>query len=299
VGLYHAFAPGWRAVRSNAAEVWDRLERENAERSRNWYAQSADEDGPAAGTRVLALSIGADGAREEAIGVIRRRIDLIGLEDVAFERDGSRLVLRVPRLDAVRFGRIRSLLTRAGGIVFRPVLAAGEGAPAAADPPPYTDAYDRCPCRHCRVRVELPADGAGIRLSGETVLSEADLASPYYGPSTINPDRVAAGVPPDEADVRYVLECGIRRSAASAFGDYTETHRGGFLAVVLDGEWIRTLPVTGRIDRSVGLLNLNEALGRELSVTIRSGRLPCTVSILEVQTRGGDGKSKIPNPESK
>jgi protein-export membrane protein SecD len=222
------------------------------------------------GARDLEVTEGADGliqiaftdaglnervrrATEQALEVIRRRVDALGTVEPIIQRQGlGRILVQVPGLQDPQ--RLKELLGRTAKLEFR--MLADPGA---------TD-IDMLPSR------ESP--GQRVPVERRVIVEGADLtdAQPGFDQRTNEP----------------IVNFKFNIRGAQRFGQATSENVGRLLAIVLDNEVIsapRILqPITGGSGQISGRFTVQQA--NDLAVLLRAGALPAKFNIVEERTVG-------------
>nr|BAL53450.1 preprotein translocase subunit SecD [uncultured Chloroflexota bacterium] len=158
-------------------------------------------------------------------------------------------------------------------------------------------------------------DGAKVTPPAEMTPSAASTATPIP-PETPSATPVAAGTPsaPEPAAQakvyhtvltgaaleparilvrqdqvgKFVIEFALKPDAKQLFADYTSTHIGQVLAIVLDGRVISTPVIQSAITDGAGVItgNFTEESANALAIQLRYGALPIPVKIVQTQTIG-------------
>ena len=200
-------------------------------------------------------------AVEQAIEVIRRRIDSTGTVEPSIQRQGTdRILVQVPGLQDP--SRLEALLGRTAKLEFRLMGDAGS-----------TDT-EMLPSRD--------SGGQRVPVERRVIVSGSELtdAQPGFDSRTQEPI----------VNFRFSLK------GAAAFGEATTQNVGRPLAIVLDNEVIsapRILqPITGGSGQISGRFTVQDA--NDLSVLLRSGALPAKLTVVERRTVGpGLGQDSI------
>ncbi|MDB5591894.1 protein translocase subunit SecD [Enterovirga sp.] len=192
-------------------------------------------------------------AVEQAIEVIRRRIDSTGTVEPSIQRQGTdRILVQVPGLQDP--SRLEALLGRTAKLEFRLLGDTGS-----------TDT-ELLPSRD--------QGGARVPVERRVIVSGSELtdASPGFDSRTNEPI----------VNFRFSLK------GAQAFGEATTQNVGRPLAIVLDNEVISSprilQPITGGAGQISGRFSVQDA--NDLAVLLRSGALPAKLTIVERRTVG-------------
>jgi len=86
----------------------------------------------------------------------------------------------------------------------------------------------------------------------------------------------------------YVINFSLKPDATTAFGDYTGSHIGQILAIVLDKKIISAPTINAKIDKGSGYIegNFTSDSANALAINLRYGSLPVPVKVVESQTVG-------------
>jgi preprotein translocase subunit SecD len=86
----------------------------------------------------------------------------------------------------------------------------------------------------------------------------------------------------------YVINFTLKSDATTAFGDYTGSHIGQTLAIVLDKKIISAPTINAKIDKGQGYIegNFTSDSANALAINLRYGSLPVPVKVVESQTVG-------------
>jgi protein-export membrane protein SecD len=192
-------------------------------------------------------------ATEQALEVIRRRVDALGTTEPTIQRQGvGRIVVQVPGLQDPE--RLKELLGRTAKLEFRMLAESSAGD---VDMLPSRDAGGQ------RVPVERR-----IIVSGEDLID----AQPGFDSRTNEP----------------IVNFRFNMRGAQRFGQATSENVGRPLAIVLDQEVIsapRILqPITGGAGQISGRFTVEQA--NNLAILLRAGALPAKFNIVEERTVG-------------
>jgi preprotein translocase subunit SecD len=86
----------------------------------------------------------------------------------------------------------------------------------------------------------------------------------------------------------YVINFTLKPDASTAFGDYTGSHVGQVLAIVLDKKVISAPTINAKIDKGQGYIEgtFTSDSANALAIQLRYGSLPIPVKVVESQTVG-------------
>jgi len=105
----------------------------------------------------------------------------------------------------------------------------------------------------------------------ETIITGADLSDAF--PQTDQTGKLVVGFKLDG-------------SAASKFGEWTQSHTGQYLAIVVDKRVISSPRINSRIDQNGQIEGLSRDEVKTLTVQLKSGRLAVPLDLIETQTVG-------------
>ena len=201
-------------------------------------------------------------SQDQAIEIVRRRIDEIGTnEPNILKRGNDRILVELPGLDDPM--RIKSLLGKTANLTFRFVTNTSEDS-FGAEKLEYEDSNEEA------------IVSKRIILSGDNLLD----AQPRMNSET------------NETVVSFTLD----RVGAKRFGKATSTGIGKQLAIVLDGKIISAPVIRDTIASGSGQISggFTFQSATDLALLLRSGALPAPLNIIEERTVGPDlGKDSI------
>ena len=195
-------------------------------------------------------------SQDQAIEIVRRRIDEIGTnEPNILKRGNDRILVELPGLDDPM--RIKSLLGKTANLTFRFVTNNTEDS-FGAENLKYEDS------------TEESMVSKRIILSGDNLLD----AQPRMNNET------------NETVVSFTLD----RVGAKRFGKATSTGIGKQLAIVLDGKIISAPVIRDTIASGSGQISggFTFQSATDLALLLRSGALPAPLKIIEERTVGPD-----------
>ncbi len=195
-------------------------------------------------------------SQDQALEIIRRRIDEIGTnEPNILKRGNDRILVELPGLDDPM--RIKSLLGKTANLTFRFVTNNNEDS-FGAEKLTYEDNSNEA------------VVSKRIILSGDNLLD----AQPRMNNET------------NETVVSFTLD----RVGAKRFGKATSTGIGKQLAIVLDGKIISAPVIRDTIASGSGQISggFTFQSATDLALLLRSGALPAPLNIIEERTVGPD-----------
>ncbi len=195
-------------------------------------------------------------SQDQALEIIRRRIDEIGTnEPNILKRGNDRILVELPGLDDPM--RIKSLLGKTANLTFRFVSS---------------DTKDSFGVEKLKHENGLDEDLVSKRiiLSGDNLLD----AQPRMDNQT------------NETVVTFTLD----RVGAKRFGKATSTNIGRQLAIILDGKIISAPVIRDTIASGNGQISggFTFQSATDLALLLRSGALPAPLNIIEERTVGPD-----------
>jgi protein-export membrane protein SecD len=200
-------------------------------------------------------------AVEQAMEVLRRRVDALGTTEPNIQRQGlDRILVQVPGLQNPQ--RLKEILGETAKLEFRLV---GDANSSDVDMLPSQD-----------------AGGQTVPVLRQPVVDGGDLidAQPAFDSRTSQP----------------IVNFRFNIRGAQRFGQITTENLGRPLAIVLDNKVISSpviqSPITGGSGQISGRFTVQQA--NDLSVLLRAGALPAKLTIVEERTVGpGLGKDSI------
>ena len=195
-------------------------------------------------------------SQDQALEIIRRRIDEIGTnEPNILKRGNDRILVELPGLDNPQ--RIKSLLGKTANLTFRFVSKNDQ---------------DSFGVEKLKYENDLDEDFVSKRiiLSGDNLLD----AQPRMNNQT------------NETVVSFTLD----RVGAKRFGKATSSNIGRQLAIVLDGKIISAPVIRDTIASGSGQISggFTFQSATDLALLLRSGALPAPLNIIEERTVGPD-----------
>jgi len=141
----------------------------------------------------------------------------------------------------------------------------------------------------------LPTDTATPAATAVTTPGATPAATPAPAPTIYH--TVMAGTSLSTVEVTagsavgatgYVINFTLKPDASTAFGDYTGSHIGQILAIVLDKKIISAPTINAKIDKGQGYIegNFTSDSANALAIQLRYGSLPVPVKVVESETVG-------------
>ncbi len=200
-------------------------------------------------------------AVDQAIEVVRRRIDVTGTTEPSIQRQGAdRILVQVPGLQDPQ--RLKELLGRTAKLEFRLI-----GQPGAAD-------VDMLPSKDL--------GGQRVPVERRVIAEGADLtdAQPAFDSRTNEP----------------IVNFRFNIRGAQRFGQATTENIGRQLAIVLDNEVVSAPTIQSAITGGSGQISGRFTVQQvtDLAVLLRAGALPAKLTVVEERTVGpGLGRDSI------
>ncbi len=116
-----------------------------------------------------------------------------------------------------------------------------------------------------------PSATAPAGPSYETIVTGKDLADAF---------------PQTDQSGNLVVGFKLNSDAATKFGDYTGSHVGQFLNVIVDKKVVNSATIQSRIDQSGEINGLDRTQVQNLVVVLKSGRLAVPLDVIETRTVG-------------
>jgi protein-export membrane protein SecD len=195
-------------------------------------------------------------SQDQAIEIVRRRIDEVGTnEPNILKRGNNRILVELPGLDDPM--RVKSLLGKTANLTFRFVT-------------------------------NDENDGFGVeKLKYEDDIDEATVSKRII----ISGDNLLDAQPQmDTQSNQTVVSFSLDRVGAKRFGKATSTGIGKQLAIVLDGKIISAPVIRDTIASGNGQISggFTFQSATDLALLLRSGALPAPLNIIEERTVGPD-----------
>ncbi len=125
----------------------------------------------------------------------------------------------------------------------------------------------------------------GASASASASATATAPAGPVYETIVTGKD-LADAFPQTDQSGNLVVGFKLNSDAASKFGDYTGSHIGQFLNVIVDKRVINSATIQSRIDQSGEINGLDRTQVQDLVVVLKSGRLAVPLDVIETRTVG-------------
>ncbi len=204
---------------------------------------------------------------QQALEIIRRRIDEVGTREPTIQRQGAdRILIQVPGIGSA--SELKEIIGTTAQLTFQPVVGRTSNADAAAG-------------------------------SGNEVLPSLDEEGTFYiverAPVVTGEDLVDAQ-PSFDQNNRPAVSFRFNASGARKFGNYTAENIGSPFAIVLDSEVVSAPVIQSHISGGSGIITGQFGVeeSTNLAVLLRAGALPAGLNFLEERTIGPElGKDSI------
>ena len=200
-----------------------------------------------------------DRTMQQALEIIRRRIDEVGTREPTIQRQGSdRILIQVPGIGSA--SELKQLIGTTAQLTFQPVIAA---------------------------RV---TEGS-LAGSGQELLPALDNPSEFYlldAGAVVTGEELVDAQPSFDQNGRPAVNFRFNPSGARKFGDYTAENIGNPFAIVLDNEVISAPTIQSHIPGGSGIITGSFTIeeSTELAILLRAGALPAGLTFLEERTIG-------------
>ena len=214
------------------------------------------------------LAQARDGAVDQSVEIIRRRIDELGTTEPIIQRQGvDRIVVQAPGIDDPQ--ALKIVIGKTAKMTFHLLDERATPGAVPASAPPGTMILPSQEEEGLRYLVERR-----VRVSGERLVD----AQPSF------------------QDNQPVVSFRFDTLGARQFGDATTEHAGRYLAIVLDGEVISAPVIREPIIGGSGIISGSFTVQgvNNLALLLRAGALPAPITYLEERTVGpGLGQDSV------
>ncbi|MBM1222380.1 protein translocase subunit SecD [Ponticoccus sp. SC2-23] len=196
---------------------------------------------------------------QQALEIIRRRIDEAGTREPTIQRQGAdRILVQVPGVGSAQ--EVKDLIGTTAQLTFNPVITR-------TTDPATNVAPDEI------LAPSLDEEGVFFVLERAPVVSGEELVDAQ---------------PSFDQNGRPAVSFRFNPSGARAFGDYTAENIGAPFAIVLDGEVISAPTIQSHIPGGSGIITgrFTAEESTNLAVLLRAGALPAGLTFLEERTIG-------------
>ena len=196
---------------------------------------------------------------QQALEIIRRRIDEVGTRQPTIRRQGAdRILVQVPGVGSAQ--EVKDIIGTTAQLTFQPVVG------RAGDPTESPGAGNE-------ILPSLYEEGVYYILERTPVVAGEDLVDAQ---------------PAFDQNGRPAVNFRFNPSGARRFGDYTAENIGSPFAIVLDEEVISAPVIQSHIPGGSGIITGDFTVeeSTELAVLLRAGALPAELTFLEERTIG-------------
>ena len=196
---------------------------------------------------------------QQALEIIRRRIDEVGTREPTIQRQGSdRILIQVPGIGSA--SELKQLIGTTAQLTFQPVIAA---------------------------RV----NSNSLASFGQELLPALNDPDEFYlldAGAVVTGEELVDAQPSFDQNGRPAVNFRFNPSGARKFGDYTAENIGNPFAIVLDNEVISAPTIQSHIPGGSGIITGSFSIeeSTELAILLRAGALPAGLSFLEERTIG-------------
>jgi len=217
-----------------------------------------------------------DQAVRKGLETIRNRIDQFGVSEPVIQRQGGadsdRILVQLPGVDDP--ARVKEIISSTAFLEFKEVAAG-----PAADRQSLLAA----------TAGQVPPDDEVLQGTRRGVEGQA-IGKEYYllkKASIITGRELRMARRSQDEYGQPVVRFDLVPSAADKFGQYTGSHIGTFMAIVLDGKVMSAPRINARITDS-GIIEGNFSIqeAEDLALVLRAGALPASITYLEERTVG-------------
>jgi len=200
-----------------------------------------------------------DRTMQQALEIIRRRIDEVGTREPTIQRQGfDRILIQVPGIGSA--SELKQLIGTTAQLTFQPVIAAGLNSNSLAG-------------------------------SGQELLPSIEDPTVFYlldAGAVVTGEELVDAQPNFDQNARPAVTFRFNPSGARKFGDYTAENIGQPFAIVLDKEVISAPTIQSHIPGGSGIITGNFTIEQstELAILLRAGALPAGLTFLEERTIG-------------
>jgi preprotein translocase subunit SecD len=216
-----------------------------------------------------------DQAVRKGLETINNRVDQFGVAEPLIQRqgiEGDRILIQLPGVDDPE--RVKKIIKSTAFLEFKEVMQG-----PAPDRPSLLSGFAGLP----------PADGEVVS-GNRTGFSGEVLGRSYYlvkKSSIITGRELRSARRSQDEYGMPIVQFDLVPSAADKFGEYTGSHIGVPMAIVLDGNVMSAPTIRARITDS-GIIEGNFSIeeAEDLALILRAGALPASIVYLEERTVG-------------
>ncbi|MDG1738894.1 MAG: protein translocase subunit SecD [Paracoccaceae bacterium] len=196
---------------------------------------------------------------QQALEIIRRRIDEVGTREPTIQRQGAeRILIQVPGLGSA--SELKDIIGTTAQLTFQPVVS--------------------------RTSDETTQPGAGNELTPS--LDEEGLFYILERSPVVTGEELVDAQPSFDQNGRPAVSFRFNPTGGRKFGDYTAENIGNPFAIVLDSEVISAPVIQSHISGGSGIITGRFSVeeSTNLAVLLRAGALPAGLDFLEERTIG-------------
>jgi preprotein translocase subunit SecD len=196
---------------------------------------------------------------QQALEIIRRRVDAAGTREPSIQRQGAtRILVQVPGLGSAQ--ELKELIGKTALLSFHPV-------------------------------VSITSDPDANPGPGNIILPDVENEDTYYvleRVAVVTGEDLTDSQPDFDQNGQPAVSFRFNPSGARAFGNYTQENVGAPFAIVLDGEVISAPRINEPILGGSGIItgNFDIEESTQLAVQLRAGSLPAELVFLQERTIG-------------
>lgn len=196
---------------------------------------------------------------QQALEIIRRRIDEVGTREPTIQRQGAdRILIQVPGLGSA--SELKDIIGTTAQLTFQPV-------------------------------VTRTSDGTTNPGAGNEIAPSLDEEDVYYileRGAVVTGEELVDAQPSFDQNGRPAVSFRFNPTGARKFGDYTADNIGNPFAIVLDNEVISAPVIQAHISGGSGIITGRFSVeeSTNLAVLLRAGALPAGLDFLEERTIG-------------
>ena len=221
------------------------------------------------------VRVALNDAMDQAVEIVRRRIDALGTREPTIQREGdNRILVEVPGF-ADPAG-LKALIGKTAKLEFKLVdVEANPAEVAAGHAPPGSQVLPYAEAAGAR------AGTASIAVKRRVIVSGGEL--------------IKAGLGQDQ-DGRPAVDFTFNAGGARKFAKVTQENTGKPFAIILDNQVISAPTINTPILGGSGIItgNFTAASANNLAILLKSGALPVALTVIEERTVGPDlGRDSI------
>jgi len=216
-----------------------------------------------------------DLAVKQALETIRNRIDQFGVSEPRIQRqgiEGRRILVQLPGVDDP--GRVKELISNTAFLELKEVISG-----------PTSDRQALL----AKFNGVVPED-AEVVIGDRKDMDGNVIGKQYYllrKAAIVSGRELRSARRSQDEYGQPAVQFTLIASAAQKFGDYTGSHIGTYMAIVLDNKVMSAPIIHGRIsDQGIIQGNFSVQEAEDLALVLRAGALPASITYLEERTVG-------------